>query len=524
MILSVVCILMLGSCNDLDTEPIGSTLTSDQREDVIKEQAAKLQATVSGVYGNFYAYRNVYDDFFDFGLPSILTMLNQRAEGLVSASYDYGWYAECGQFSDNTPTTPYARIIWGTFYNTIYSANQVLDIIDKKTDDATLRFYMAQALGARAYSYWMLAQLWQFNYIDNPEAPCVPVITEDNAGTAAIDGIGRATVREVYARILNDIDTAIECLDGNPVEREDKRYIDIAVLYGLRARAELCMGKYDDAYIDANEAIARTQATPLSAAEASVPGFNNVDDHNWMWGIIIEEPDANGLYTFSGFMGSFSYGYVYAGQWQLINSHLYDRVPSADVRKGWWIAPGTRNSIADNYFATYQGLSASEYLDAVEAPEYAVVKFAPYSDVLRQTTGATDVPLMRVEEMYLIAAEAKAMTNAPEGKSLVEEYVNTYRWTDSATRYSCNAATSEAVRDEIFFQRQIELWGEGFEYIDRLRLNKGIDRRNANFNPDWAFNIPPKAAVLLYQIPQAEIEGNPGITQADQNPAGTAQL
>ena len=118
---------------------------------------------------------------------------------------------------------------------------------------------------------------------------------------------------------------------------------------------------------------------------------------------------------------------------------------------------------------------------------------------------------MRVEEMYLIAAEAKAMTNATEGKSLVEEFVNTYRWTDSATRYSCNATTSEAVRDEIFFQRQIELWGEGFEYIDRLRLNKGIDRRNANFNPDWAFNIPAKAAVLLYQIPQAEIEGNPAL-------------
>ncbi|MFG6385652.1 MAG: RagB/SusD family nutrient uptake outer membrane protein [Muribaculaceae bacterium] len=399
-----------------------------------------------------------------------------------------------------------------------------MDIVDKTTDDATLRFYMAQALGARAYSYWMLAQLWQFNYMDNPEAPCVPIITENNAETAAVDGIGRATVRQVYAQILNDIETAIGCLDGNPVEREDKRYIDIAVLYGLRARANLCMGKYEDAYSDAKEAISRTQASPLSAAEASVPGFNNADDHNWMWGIIIEEPDANGLYTFSGFMGSFSYGYAYAGQWQLVNSRLFDRVPSADVRKGWWINPVTRHSIADNYFATYQGLSASEYLDAVEAPEYAVVKFAPYNDVLRQPTGATDIPLMRVEEMYLIAAEAKAMTNATEGKSLVEEFVNTYRWTDSATRYSCNATTSEAVRDEIFFQRQIELWGEGFEYIDRLRLNKGIDRRNANFNPDWAFNIPAKAAVLLYQIPQAEIEGNPGITQADQNPAGTAQL
>lgn len=84
-LIPILCMMSLASCNDLDTEPIGPTLTGDQREDVIKDQASKLQATVSGVYGNFYAYRNVYDDYYDYGVPSILTMLNQRAEGLVSA-------------------------------------------------------------------------------------------------------------------------------------------------------------------------------------------------------------------------------------------------------------------------------------------------------------------------------------------------------------------------------------------------------------------------------------------------------
>ena len=131
---------------------------------------------------------------------------------------------------------------------------------------------------------------------------------------------------------------------------------------------------------------------------------------------------------------------------------------------------------------------------------------------------------MRVEEMYLIAAEAKTMTDVSTGKALVEQFVNTLRWTDPDSPYVCQASTAEGVRDEIFFQRQIELWGEGFEYLDCLRLNKGVDRRNANFNPDWAFNIPAQSAVLLYQIPQAEIEGNPGISPADQNPSGSASL
>lgn len=100
-LIPILCMASLASCNDLDTEPIGPTLTEDQRENVIKDQASKLQATVSGIYGNFYAFRNVYDDFYDYGVPSILVMLNQRSEGLASASYDYGWYASCGQFADN---------------------------------------------------------------------------------------------------------------------------------------------------------------------------------------------------------------------------------------------------------------------------------------------------------------------------------------------------------------------------------------------------------------------------------------
>lgn len=516
--------MSLSSCNDLDTEPIGPTLTGDQREDVIKDQASKLQATVSGVYGNFYAYRNVYDDFYDYGVPSILIMLNQRSEGLVSASYDYGWYASCGQFADNTPTSSYTRIIWGTYYNTIYSANQVMEIVDKDAQDMTLRYYMAQALGARAYSYWMLAQLWQFNYAVNPDAPCVPIVTESNSEDAAINGVARASVKDVYKQIMADLTTAIGFLNDNPVSREDKRYMDLSVLYGLRARANLCMQLYEDAYDDAIKAIELTSANPLSAEEVSVPGFNNVKDNNWMWGIVIEEPDAHGLYTYAGFMGSFTYGYAYAGQWQLINSRLYSAIPDKDIRKGWWIAPETRTSIADNYQATIDGLSASQYLDAVEAPDYAVVKFAPYGDVLQQSTNCSDVPLMRVEEMYLIAAEAKAMTDASGGKTLLEQFVNTYRWSDHNSPYICQASSSEDIRDEIFFQRQIELWGEGFEYMDCLRLNKGIDRRNANFNPDWAFNIPAQSAVLLYQIPQAEIEGNPGITSSDQNPSGSASL
>ena len=37
------------------------------------------------------------------------------------------------------------------------------------------------------------------------------------------------------------------------------------------------------------------------------------------------------------------------------------------------------------------------------------MKYGPYKGVMAQSTNASDIPLMRVEEMYLILAEAQAM-------------------------------------------------------------------------------------------------------------------
>ena len=73
-------------------------------------------------------------------------------------------------------------------------------------------------------------------------------------------------------------------------------------------------------------------------------------------------------------------------------------------------------------------------------PEYAVVKFAPYKDELMNTTGATDIPLMRFEEMLLIKAEGLAMEGQwTDAKTLIENFVNDYRWTDESARYTCSA-------------------------------------------------------------------------------------
>ena len=83
------------------------------------------------------------------------------------------------------------------------------------------------------------------------------------------------------------------------------------------------------------------------------------------------------------------------------------------------------------------------------------LKFGSYGDA-PQASGAIDVPLMRVEEMYLILAEAQGMLTPTTGAKTLSDFVKTYRQPD----YSFNGSTPDAVRKEVWRQRRIELWAK----------------------------------------------------------------
>ncbi|WP_299568327.1 RagB/SusD family nutrient uptake outer membrane protein, partial [uncultured Pedobacter sp.] len=73
---------------------------------------------------------------------------------------------------------------------------------------------------------------------------------------------------------------------------------------------------------------------------------------------------------------------------------------------------------------------------------------------------------------------------------------------------------------EILFNRRIELWGEGFRYLDLKRLNQSLDRTVVpNFTATSVSNvllIPAGDVKWQFLIPRAEIDANPNI--GPQNP------
>lgn len=501
--------MTMTACNDLDTLPDNYYVTSGQKEESIKINPALAQAGVVGISSTYNQYMAVYENHIDFGWPSVLMLAESSGQDFVGLNTGYNWFSYGGAYNFGNNNNYLNNLSWYYAYKIINSANTVLSTIPEDTTDPQLQMYAAQGYANRAYIYFTLAQLFQETYKGHESMPCVPIITNKNSDDVAANGAPRATVEEVYAQILSDLDTAIEFISasGLTVDRladtGSKRFVSLATAYGLRARVNLVMNNWAAAASDAKNAIDHSDCTPYSIAEASKPAFNNADDHNLMWCVFIQPNDrvvTSGIVNWASHMGSLNYGYASVGAWRKINIALYNTIADTDCRKGWWL----------NADAQSANLSApqKETIEGYGAPAYTQVKFAPYENVLETTSNSTSVILMRIEEMYLIQAEATAKAGG-DGKTLLENFVKTYR----DPSYTASEAGLN-FEDEIWRQRRIELWGEGLAYFDLLRLNKGIDRRGGGWDIDWVYNIEAPLKPLL--IPNSETQNNKAL--GENNP------
>ena len=523
--------LLTTSCSDLDTNPSGSTMGDGQLNEVLAQDPSKLKSEVSGMYANMIEYGAIaqwYGDVrhYDFGYASTMMMMDASGQDEPSQVSGYNWYNKPLRFVDRTANSETTYFIWNQCYKNIKVANDVLKSVDLENLSDVAKSYAGQAYAMRAFEYFTLIQLYQFTYKGHEDAAGVPLVTEKTTEAEANNN-PRAAVKDVYKQIMDDLNIAIDYLTDS---RSAKSEINRQVAYGLRARVNLVMQNWSDAAADAKKAA--EGYTPLSKEAAAAPGFNDVSASNWIWGNIIDESNdivQTGILNFPSMMCSFTgNGYSPTYACRMINSKLWKEIPSTDVRKGWWIDENLNSSIVDSKYVVHQkdedeegnvvkylavyNQTGDEVADITEP--YTNVKFGAYKNQYGNELNACDIPLMRVEEMILIQAEATAMGgNVEEGKRILEDFVRTYR----DPSYTCNASTAEGVQDAVWFQRRVELWGEGFSFTDLLRLKKPLDRTGANYEVSVRFNLPAESPIFLYLIPEDEENHNEALV-GNNNP------
>ena len=520
-------VLSLTACNDLNEQEYEGNkyLSADQRlatNEVIPE---RVKATYDGMFnyigkgGTSGLGKGQRPD--DFGL--VMALLAGDLEGADAAAGDnnYNWFSVCSDLSSRNANyaNPYIRYVIP--YKQMGVANQVISSYPADTQDKTAITYMASARTIRAYDYMMLAPYFQFGYEQAADQPCVPLLSDSVDATHN----PRATVKQVYAVIMNDLNYAVEHLDA---ERSNKQYINVDVALGLRARANLAMGKWADAAADAEKVISSGRYTPATREEVSVPGFDDAtkgDGHAWIWAVLRTEVDAqdNAGYGNSqspsawncAFSGN---GYAAAtGNTPVINQLLYDKIPATDVRKGWWINAQKHSPNWANL--TWTNPSNGKVAKGDQIADFTIkdvkVALEPYTNIkfgmkngVGNSVNMNDFPLMRIEEMYLIAAEGYAKSgNEAKAREILTNFVKTYR----DPNYDINGR-GLSLADEIWFQRRVELWGEGFFTVDAKRLGKPIVRfhqgKTNNFPTAYQYNVAADDGWLNMRFPQSEKNNN----------------
>jgi len=432
------------------------------------------------------------------GVAGILLGMDFMGEDLLQANAT--WFTSTGEGNYQAPrndTHPSNIYYFKTFYRMINNANYLLENIDMATgSDADKNRIKAEALTIRAYSYSYLVQFYGTRYTAaaKPNNQLgVPLVLK-----VADVAKPRATVEEVYAQINADLDQAIAL---NLTSKVNKTHADVWVAKGLKARVALTMQDYPNAIKYAKEVIDGGKYPLMSQADYQT-GFNNNGLSEFMWCAM---PTTEQGDTFGSFYAQIAYNantsYMRATP-KLINKNLYDQISATDVRKKMWEpAPTTANFPLPTASFTRRA--------------YMTRKFS-VKTVGDPSLG--DVPWMRSAEMYLILAEAYARSS--QNTLAQAALFSLVSKRDLSAVQSTK--TGDALIDEILVNRRVELWGEGFRYLDIKRLNLTLDRRTTNVPNFVAASvtnevlIPAGDVKFLFLIPRDEINANPNI--GPQNP------
>ena len=509
---------LTGCMEEYEPEVYGNYVTTDQASQAPGAFDNFVNNITSSLSGQFtYSGSNMYP--WDFGYTSFFLQRDVMGQDIALAndgSWYQTWYASGIGLG---PRYAACQLPWTYYYGWIKNCNTVLSLGGENPDE---KFKAGEgiAYAMRAMFYMDLARMYApETYGKNKEALTVPLITEK--GTEDMYNNPRLTNEKMFEFILSDLNKAEEYLAG--YKRENKYTPDLSVVYGLKARAYLTMEDWANAEKYAK--LAQQGYTEMTGEEytSKTTGFNTANS-SWMFATHFKSDDPNlrdndgdtswasqMIIEIGGSKGDCGYAANY-GYPLVVDRHLYETIPATDFRKNCFVDFNIDNlkTNAEKLEALAKYSNEPSYIlkAGAAATTYGgnvgglSVKFRPVNGACDQPlaiAGAVDVPLMRVEEMKLIEIEAAGMQNESKGIEMLTEFAKKrdpqYEYGKHNEAYG-NTSTSK-FQNEVWWQRRVELWGEGFATFDIKRLNKGIIRSYANSNhfdgdkwnttkvPDW---------------------------------------
>lgn len=446
-------VLIISSCQKLDVSSPSDVPTNE-----VFKNADGLRSAVTGMYSTMQV-KEYYGAYYPL-------MADLNSDALTQGGYDIPDLNEIGQHAITAPNL-YAERIYVAIYKTIATANTILQSVDVINDpnlgEDEKKTIKAQALAIRALGHFDLLRMYGYHW-DLNSTYGIPVITTVQNAT---DIVPRNTVAESYAAIIKDLTDANSII---PADFTDAKYANALFIKGLLARVYLYKKDMVKAADFATQVINEGTFSLLDAAT-----FPSIYSGRQSAESIFE-------LTFDAQNQSFFNGTTYVR-------------PEALRTEVFFLA----NQKLDLFFQSRPGDKRSELVDFVNndagiLPDGRTLKYRG------EVTKDNPAYMMRIAEIYLIAAEAKKLAGG--GLTYLNQ-LRENRGMDDLLPADVPNETSflQAVLDE----RLSELNFEGHRYFDLARYQK-IEEVVGVSNENAVFPIPQREIIATNQ----QVKQNPG--------------
>lgn len=525
-LLAVSFTAVFSSCSE-DAE-VTAYLTEEQKNMIQEQDLGKgLAAKVNGMYNDLQSYYNTNLNHNYFGQKSFDYLTSLMGNDMImTGRFGMSIYHYLLNYGAQTYVPTSNR--WREYYRIIDTANQIISLVDEDETDPSILKYKAIALGLRGYAYLQLTYLYQFSYYvgaddtkwgkgdkyDWSQELCVPIVTETITGQQP-----RSTVAQVHEQLMGDLETSyniFEEIDMTKTVSPTDFDGCVAALY--LARAHMIMHNWDEAIKYSQVIIDNFDV--LEGEHQILQGFSSLTLPDIVFGCDITS-DNTGIYgSWFSQMDVYADGYAGIGVWRAGFKPLVDRIADDDIRLQWFCCDRSTGIDDEGERVTLlRDTNAAAYV------EYQSVKFigTGRDNILAGTFEGWelgDYIYLRSEEAYLMKIEALAHKGDASAVTELENFMQTRQ-----PSYTCPVSEKADLLEEINFQKRVEFWGEGMEYLDNRRLNIPVDRTdktwgkaNNNHFDGGKLYVKQENTTLRYQLPLSEIENNKMIPASDQNP------
>jgi hypothetical protein len=444
----IVLILLLGmlGCEDfVEVEVPDSQLSGE----LVFEDVRTAEAVLVSVYTRMHNNTLVTGDVG--GISVLLGNYTDELDCFAATSQELLFNQ-----NDLIAANPTIQSLWRNTYNLIYTVNTVIEGVENATTlaQADRNRLKGEALFIRAYLHFYLNQLFG-------EIPYVTT-TDYRVNTT----IGKQTNNAVFFLLEADLQNAENLLTDSYIGQHRVRPNKNAVL-ALQARLYLYNQKWELAKQKASSVINN------SALYALVPDVNNVflrNSTSTIWQLMAAPEGKNTLDA-----KSFIFTAVPPPS-RALKQELVDSFEPNDLRRNNWV-----KSVTNGSATFYHAFKYKRNNDTSTSMEYSIQ--------------------LRLEEMYLIRAEANAELNLLD---LSVTDLNIIR--NRAGLANTTAQSKEDLLTSIVKERQIEFFTElGHRFFDLKRLGL-LDSVLTVAKLGW------NTTDALFPLPENELLLNPNLS------------